>query len=273
MTKLRLGLARAATIVTTILIWTWLATKLLVTLIGATTVTDDYNQFVDRLPAILQWLFSTPWWVPALLATALTIFLIWLAWPTQPPPQPIQPVPAKPQPDAAKLGNPWPPVTRKLTAGEVDRTAKCLHAVNDFLATDVENLILGGRQIANWRDDIRSRGHLEGPKHIQTRLEILRAEKNRVANELNALLKRYELDLDGIALDLREISAKIESWQGPIQEAVRVVQLLPHLPANQHDGVMNPGVNPFGRVVGETKQLVQRRQADIKNKLREISPA
>jgi hypothetical protein len=81
MTRLLRGLARAATLVATILLWTWATTKTTVTLIGATTVVDDFNQFVERLPAILNWLFSTPWWVPAGLATTLTIFLIWLSWP------------------------------------------------------------------------------------------------------------------------------------------------------------------------------------------------
>jgi hypothetical protein len=82
MTRLRRGLARAATILATIFLWTWVATKIVVTLIGATTVVDDYNQFVARLPAIVNWLFSTPWQVPAGLATILTIFLIWLSWPS-----------------------------------------------------------------------------------------------------------------------------------------------------------------------------------------------
>src|SRR5437879_1682832 len=82
MTRLRRGLARAATIIATIFLWIWVATKIVVTLIGTTTVVDDYNQFIERLPAILGWLYSTPWWVPAGLATALTAFLIWLAWPT-----------------------------------------------------------------------------------------------------------------------------------------------------------------------------------------------
>jgi hypothetical protein len=81
MTRLRLGLARAGTVVTTILVWTWLIIKIGVTVIGASTVGDDFNQLIDRLPKWAEWLFSTPWWVPASLATALTLFLIWLSWP------------------------------------------------------------------------------------------------------------------------------------------------------------------------------------------------
>lgn len=92
MNRLQLGLARAATILLTLLFWVWVAIKVIVALIGATTVADDYNQLVERLPAILVWLFSTPWWVPAGLATILTAFLIYLAWPRQlPTPATAQP--------------------------------------------------------------------------------------------------------------------------------------------------------------------------------------
>lgn len=46
---------------------------------------DDFNQLLDRLPIWANWLFSTPWWVPSILATALTAFLLWLSWPRKPP--------------------------------------------------------------------------------------------------------------------------------------------------------------------------------------------
>jgi hypothetical protein len=83
MTRFRLGLARVGTFVLTVLFWTWLAVKGVVTLIGATTVVDDYNQLVERLPKWAEWLFSTPWQVPAALAAMLTFFLIWLSWPSR----------------------------------------------------------------------------------------------------------------------------------------------------------------------------------------------
>ncbi len=37
----------------------------------------------EKLPAWSAWLFSTPWWVPALLALAMTCWMIWLSWPRQ----------------------------------------------------------------------------------------------------------------------------------------------------------------------------------------------
>lgn len=36
----------------------------------------------ESLPAVLGWLFTTPSWVPAILATALTAWLIWITRPT-----------------------------------------------------------------------------------------------------------------------------------------------------------------------------------------------
>jgi hypothetical protein len=35
----------------------------------------------EKLPAYAEWLFSTPSWVPALLAAILTASLIWTSWP------------------------------------------------------------------------------------------------------------------------------------------------------------------------------------------------
>lgn len=82
MSSVKLGLARAATLVGAVLFWVWLVAKGLVTAIGATTVGDDFDQLLERLPKWADWLFSTPWWVPGSLALCLTIFLVWLSWPS-----------------------------------------------------------------------------------------------------------------------------------------------------------------------------------------------
>lgn len=81
MNRLQLGLARAGTILLTLFLWVWFGVWWVVSFIGATTVSDDYDLLMARLPAIVQWLFSTPWWVPAAPASILTAFMIWLAWP------------------------------------------------------------------------------------------------------------------------------------------------------------------------------------------------
>ena len=35
----------------------------------------------EKLPAWAAWLFSTPWWVPAILAVALTAWMMWITFP------------------------------------------------------------------------------------------------------------------------------------------------------------------------------------------------
>ena len=77
MTHLKFILYKAPTILGAIFFWAWALVKGAVTLIGATTVGDDFTQLLERLPAIAQWLFSTPWWVPSGLAFALRGFSDW----------------------------------------------------------------------------------------------------------------------------------------------------------------------------------------------------
>jgi hypothetical protein len=80
MTRLRTGLARIATLLATILFATWTVVKFVLDWMGRTTMVDDYQEFLKRLPNWAEWLFSTPNWVPGALATALTLLLIWLSW-------------------------------------------------------------------------------------------------------------------------------------------------------------------------------------------------
>jgi hypothetical protein len=79
--------ARVGAIFGAIVFYGWLIAGWTLDLIGRSTVVDDYNQLIDRLPAVLQWLFSTPWQVPAGLAAAITIFLVWASWPRSNEPQ------------------------------------------------------------------------------------------------------------------------------------------------------------------------------------------
>src|SRR5947207_1636193 len=79
--QMRVFLARAGALIFTILTAVWAILIWVSNWIGRSTVVDDYNQLVERLPAIVAWLLSTPWWVPAMLASILTVFLVWLSWP------------------------------------------------------------------------------------------------------------------------------------------------------------------------------------------------
>jgi hypothetical protein len=81
MSRLRLGFSRVAAFVAAVFLWTWFLVQQAVMWIGASTVVDDFSLLVERLPRGVEWLFTTPWYVPAGLATALTAFLMWLAWP------------------------------------------------------------------------------------------------------------------------------------------------------------------------------------------------
>lgn len=85
MNRMRLGLARLASLVGAILFWAWFVTQRIFSAIGATTVGEDWDLLVtEKVPTALGWLFSTPWYVPAGCAIALTAFLIWLSWPRKP---------------------------------------------------------------------------------------------------------------------------------------------------------------------------------------------
>jgi hypothetical protein len=118
MTRLRTGLARVATLLATILIATWTAVKFVLDWMGRTTMVEDYQEFLKRLPKWAEWLFSTPGWVPATLASALALFLMWLSWPRER----TEPAVARvdPEPDARQ-----PAIAEKLAAAttRVERTS------------------------------------------------------------------------------------------------------------------------------------------------------
>lgn len=60
----------------------WTATKFLLDWIGRSTLPEDWKLLMtDKMPAWGSWLFSTPWWVPAILATAITVWVMWVSRP------------------------------------------------------------------------------------------------------------------------------------------------------------------------------------------------
>ncbi len=65
-----------------LLLWLWAVLPKALDWVGRTTLPDDWEQLMaERLPAWTAWLFSTPWWVPALLAATLTFWMIWISRP------------------------------------------------------------------------------------------------------------------------------------------------------------------------------------------------
>lgn len=92
---------KLASALTSFLFWLWLIVPKLLDWVGRSTLPDDWRQLMnERLPAWAAWLFSTPWYVPAVLATALTAYLVWASWPrtsslaSAPTPSPITPIEA-----------------------------------------------------------------------------------------------------------------------------------------------------------------------------------
>ena len=64
---------RAVAVVGTIASWVYTILDLLFDWVGRSTADDDARQLLsEKLPAWADWLFSTPSWVPAVCAVALT---------------------------------------------------------------------------------------------------------------------------------------------------------------------------------------------------------
>lgn len=70
--------ARIASWLVSIILFVWAAIKLFMDWIGRSTVAEDFAQLRDKLPAMVDWLLQTPWYVPASLAGIVSVFVIWL---------------------------------------------------------------------------------------------------------------------------------------------------------------------------------------------------
>jgi hypothetical protein len=56
--------------------------KLVLDYVGRSTFKDDLDQLMtEQLPEWQAWLFTTPWWAPAMIGLGLALFLVWLNWP------------------------------------------------------------------------------------------------------------------------------------------------------------------------------------------------
>lgn len=54
--------------------------RLAVEVIGASTTPDDFSLLKQRMPAMLSWLFSTPWPVPTAFLVVASAAAAWLIW-------------------------------------------------------------------------------------------------------------------------------------------------------------------------------------------------
>lgn len=67
-----------AGMVLTVLVTVLLVARIVLDIIGYTTAPDDFELLQQRMPSILEWLFSTPWWVSALFQLAIVMPAAWL---------------------------------------------------------------------------------------------------------------------------------------------------------------------------------------------------
>lgn len=78
--------------------------------LGYTTAPEDFEAVQEQLPKAIDWLFSTPWWVPSLTMVLLTGLVIWVSWPRQPQNTLALPAEARhepPPPDDEFRIDPW----------------------------------------------------------------------------------------------------------------------------------------------------------------------
>src|SRR3954452_19639976 len=78
---MRILIGRVGSLLLAVFLSAWSLTLGALDWLGRIMLMHDYDQALQRLPQWAGWLFSTPWWVPAILASVLTCFLIWLSWP------------------------------------------------------------------------------------------------------------------------------------------------------------------------------------------------
>ena len=55
--------------------------RLMLDFIGYTTAPEDFETLQGKLPKVVDWLFSTPWWVPSLTMLGLTALVVLVSWP------------------------------------------------------------------------------------------------------------------------------------------------------------------------------------------------
>lgn len=61
--------------------WLWTGATILMNWIGRSTLYEDTENALSLGERGLNWLFSTPWWVPGFLGAVATFFLFYVFWP------------------------------------------------------------------------------------------------------------------------------------------------------------------------------------------------
>jgi hypothetical protein len=130
-----------------------------------------------------------------------------------------------------------------------------------------------GSLTADWRNKLRELGIDRGCNAIVEHLTVLRSEKDRIARELSAMLRRHSYHLGLLGVDFGEIPHRIELWHGPIQDVIGMMPFIVSGPPSGRDRLMNPSTHALSKAVGETENLVKAKREEIAQKRREIKTA
>ena len=80
--------------------------RLMLDFLGYTTAPEDFGAAQEKLPKVIDWLFSTPWWVPSLTMVLLTGLVIWVCLPREWTSTISAALPQQPAPNDYKI-DPW----------------------------------------------------------------------------------------------------------------------------------------------------------------------
>lgn len=188
-------LKTAAGIALAIVVFLFFAVRIILDMIGYTTSPDDFALLQARWPKVLEWLFSTPWWVPSLFMAALTGLAAWLLW------SGLRGVAVTPAADAPQ------PITRQEMDAAIAERISALppsHASpdRDDAAEGRFEAVEAAAKAA--RDDAEGANTAQSHLHAELR-EDLQSVRNGIANHIDGQ---------------RDFQQKMELWVGRIREGV-----------------------------------------------------
>jgi hypothetical protein len=154
-------------------------------IIGASTAPDDFALLRQRMPRVLEWLFTTPWIVPTLIVVGATALATWLLW------SGIKGAAFEPMGDAA------PPVT--------------MADVEEAIGRQLGQPATGVSEHSNELEEISaSIAELRGK--INTTYEAAKAVATNVGDVLGLRIQALNERVDGIATGCAELESTVKKF-------------------------------------------------------------
>ena len=282
------------------LLWLWTTLPKILDWVGRTTLPEDWRALmVEKLPIWAAWLFSTPWWVPAILATTITVWMMWVSWPrnvllAEPPIPPdleamlidAQAMLTRESRIAEKGRRNDPPTDTASTApqkstlqpdiqqivlapSDFDKCASILADIDHFLATTLYEHVIHGSKISGIEKAIQIAGGRE-PYIQQIRDHISAGDKLR--GDLKKSLRQKEYLLGLMNFDPSRLVNGIETLYNPGQELVSALAGLPDDPPVTLLRNLKHFQQAFGEAHGKLANLVGQTQDEIKRLRRTLRP-